>query len=58
MEANEGRCEPTLGKRKKIIHPEGVAEFLSRSRKVRTQIPNKSDFIRHPQSELGLAFAV
>lgn len=29
--------------RKKQFHPEGVAEILARSRKVRTQIPHKAD---------------
>jgi len=36
----------TLGKRPtKLSHPEGVAEILSRSRKVRTQIPNKTKIV-------------
>jgi hypothetical protein len=30
-----------------------MVEILSRSRKVRTQIPNKTDFVQHPQPELG-----
>ena len=35
----------TLGNAQKIIHPEGVAEILSRRRKVRTRIPNKTKMV-------------
>jgi len=35
----------TLGNAQKIIHPEGVAEILSRSRKVQTRIPNKTKMV-------------
>ena len=44
-ELDEGGSETALGNWPKIIHAEGVAEILSRSRKVRTQIPNKTNFV-------------
>jgi hypothetical protein len=57
-EADEGGSETTLGNSQKIIHPEGVAEILSRSRAYHLATRNDGAKGQRPpqgRAEAGLA---